>query len=119
MVIDKNKRPTLRTQVACGVVAAPLFITAFTAIGAKRPGYDWRRHTVNSLATGDRGWQQRANFGLAGVLLFIAARGLGRCPRRSVGPRVVPALVAAAGPGLIGSGLFITDPGAKRGERRA
>jgi hypothetical protein len=38
VVIDKNKRPTLRAQVACGVVAAPLFITAFTAIGAKRPG---------------------------------------------------------------------------------
>jgi hypothetical protein len=64
VVIDKNKRPTLRAQMACGVVAAPLFITAFTAIGAKRPGYDWRRHMASSLATGDRGWQQRPNFGL-------------------------------------------------------
>ena len=89
VVIDKNKRPALRAQVECEVVAAPLFITAFTAIGAKRPGYDCRRHTVSSLATGYREWQQRANFGLAGVLFFIAARGLGRCPRRSIGPRVV------------------------------
>jgi hypothetical protein len=83
VVIDKNKRPTLRAQVECGVVAAPLFLTVFTAIGAKRPGYDWRRHTVNSLGTGYREWQQRANFGLAGLPFFIAARGLGRCPHQA------------------------------------
>ena len=32
------------------------------------------------------------------------------CPRRSVGPRVVSALVAAADIGLIGSGVFVPDP---------
>ncbi len=110
VVTDKNKRPTLQAQLVCGVVAPPLFIIAFTVIGAKQPGYDWRRYPVSSLATGNRGWRQRANFGLAGALFLTAARGLGRCPRRSVGPRMVPALVAAAGVGLISSGLFVTDP---------
>ena len=66
--------------MACGVVAAPLFITAFTAIGAKRPGYDWRRHTVNSLATGDRGWQQRANFGLSEGSFSLPLEGLAAVP---------------------------------------
>jgi hypothetical protein len=108
--ITKGKRATIGTQVACGVVAAPLFVTAFTAIGAKRPGYDWRRDPVSSLGIGEQGWPQRANFGLAGVLYLLAALGLRKCPRRNVGPRAVPALVAAAGVGLIGSGLFVTDP---------
>jgi hypothetical protein len=103
-------RPELVAQVGCGVLAGPLFVIAFTAIGARRSGYDWRRHAVSSLAAGGNGWQQRANFVLAGVLYSCAALGLGRCPRRSVGPRVVPALVAAAGIGLIGSGVFVTDP---------
>jgi Protein of unknown function (DUF998) len=96
-------------QILCGALAGPLFVTAFTAIGAARRGYDWRRHPVSSLAIGRRGWHQRTNFILAGVLYSCAAAGLGRSDRRRIGPRAVPALVAGAGIGLIGSGLFVTD----------
>ena len=100
----------LPTQVICGVLAGPLFVAALSAIGARRRGYSWRTHTVSSLALGRQGWLQRANFIVAGVLYSCAARGLYRCDRRRVGPRAVPALVAAAGIGLIGSGVFVTDP---------
>jgi hypothetical protein len=96
-------------QILCGVLAGPLFITAFTAIGAARRGYDWRRYPVSSLAIGPQGWQQRTNFILAGVLYSCAAVGLGRSDRRRIGPRAVPALIAGVGIGLIGSGLFVTD----------
>jgi hypothetical protein len=96
-------------QILCGAVAGPLFVTAFTAIGAARRGYDWRRYPVSSLAIGRQGWQQRVNFILAGVLYSCAAVGLGRSDRRRMGPRAVPALVAGVGVGLIGSGLFVTD----------
>jgi len=71
---------------------------------------DWHRHAVSSLAAGDRGWQQRANFIVAGVLYSSAALGLGRCSRQSVAPHIVPSLVAGVGVGLIGSGVFVTDP---------
>jgi Protein of unknown function (DUF998) len=87
-----------------------VFVAAFTAIGAARSGYDWRRHAVSSLACGRRGWWQRANFILAGILWCAAARGLAQAPRRVVGPPIIPALVGAAGVGLVGSGLFVTDP---------
>lgn len=97
-------------KTACGVVAGPVFVAAFTAIGARRAEYDWRRHAVSSLADGPGGWAQRANFVLVGNLYCLAALGLARSPRRIVGPSVVPALVFAAGAGLIGSGLFVTDP---------
>jgi hypothetical protein len=96
-------------QILCGALAGPIFVTAFTAIGAGRRGYDWRRYPVSSLAIGRQGWQQRANFILAGVLYSCAAAGLARCDRRRIGPRAVPALIAGAGIGLIGSGLFVTD----------
>jgi hypothetical protein len=95
-------------QLLCGVLAGPLFVTAFTAIGAARRGYDWRRYPVSSLAIGRGGWYQRANFILAGVLYSCAAAGLAHTDRRRIGP-AVPALVAGVGVGLIGSGLFVTD----------
>jgi len=102
--------PRTRTaQILCGALAGPLFVTAFTVIGAARPGYDWRRHPVSTLAIGRQGWRQRTNFILAGVLYLCAATGLGRSDRRRVGPRAVPALVAGVGIGLIGSGVFVTD----------
>jgi hypothetical protein len=96
-------------QILGGALAGPLFVTAFTAIGAARRGYDWRRYPVSSLAIGRHGWRQRTNFILAGVLYSWAAAGLERCDRRRIGPRAVPALIAGAGIGLIGSGLFVTD----------
>ena len=96
-------------QILCGALAGPLFVTAFTAIGAARRGYDWRRYPVSSLAVGSQGWRQRTNFILAGVLYSCAAAGLARSDRRRIGPRAVPALIAGVGIGLIGSGLFVTD----------
>ena len=100
----------VETKVACGVIAGPVFVGAFTALGARRAGYDWRRHAVSSLAVGREGWSQRANFMLVGGLYSVAARGLARSSSRVGEPAVVPALVCAAGVGLIGSGVFVTDP---------
>ena len=97
-------------ELACGLAAGPLFVSTFTAIGAKRAGYDWRRHAVSSLADGRGGWLHRANFIVTGSLLCIAAHGLALSPKQIVGPRVVPGLIFGVGGGLIGSGLFVTDP---------
>jgi hypothetical protein len=109
MSAGTSKALVVQAEIACGVVAGPLFVTAFTVIGARRAGYHWRRHAVSSLAAGQGGWSQRANFALTGALYCIAAHGLARSPRRT-GPRVVSALVFGVGVGLVGSGLFVTDP---------
>lgn len=98
------------TEIACGVLAGPLFVGSYTAIGARRTGYDWRRHAVSSLASGPGGWSQRVNFAVTGALYCVATHGVARSPKRTVGPRVVPALVFGVGVGLAGSGLFVTDP---------
>jgi hypothetical protein len=85
-------------------------VTIFTALGRRRAGYDWRGNAVSALAIGPEGWRQRLNFVAAGGLYCVAGRGLARRSRSAVGPSVVPALVTGAGAGLIGSGLFVTDP---------
>lgn len=93
-----------------GVVAGPLFVAGFTALGARAPEYDWRRDVVSSLAHGPLGYLQRLNFLGAGASYVLAASGLVRCPRRVIGSRTLPTLVAVAGLGLIGAGLFVADP---------
>jgi hypothetical protein len=89
-----------------------VFVSVFTALGARRAGYDWRRHSVSSLSLGCGGWAQRANFMLVGGLYCAAALGLAQGSKRAVGPAVIPALTFGAGVGLIGSGLFVTAPAA-------
>jgi hypothetical protein len=83
-----------------GALAGPLFVATFLAEGATRADYDPMRHPVSALARGPRGWQQRANFAVAGTLLLAGAAGLGRRGR----------LVGAAAVGLLGAGAFRTDP---------
>ena len=85
----------MRMKTGCGVAAGPVFVSVFTALGAEKAGYDWRRCAVSSLADGREGWPQRANFVLVGGLYCIAARGLAQSPKQAVGPAVVPALKLA------------------------
>ncbi len=99
-----------RRLLRCGVWAGPAFTVAFLAEGAARDGYRPLRHPVSSLALGPRGWIQTANFAVAGVLCLAGAAGLHLAGDRRGGGRTGPALVAAAGAGLIGSAAFRTDP---------
>jgi hypothetical protein len=110
MSTGPSKALAVPAEIACGVVAGPLFMSSFTVIGVKRAGYDWRRHALSSLAAGQGGWSQRTNFALTGALYCIAAHGLAQSPRRTGAPRVVAALMFGVGVGLVGSGLFVTDP---------
>lgn len=100
--------------LSCGILAGPLFVGTFTALGVGRDGYVARRDAVSSLAVGRSGWIQRANFVSVGVLYIAASGGLAGQPRRLVGSRASPFLLAAAGLGLIGSGVFVTDSGNER-----
>ncbi|MFZ0169205.1 MAG: DUF998 domain-containing protein [Candidatus Dormiibacterota bacterium] len=89
-----------------GLVAPLLFATVFTALGSRRAGYDWRRDTVSSLAIPPGGRAQQINFVATGLLFLVAGRQL--CDRTAI-PRVAARLVEAAGLGLVGSGVWVTD----------
>jgi hypothetical protein len=102
---------TDRTLLGCGAVSGPLFVAAFLVEEATRAGYDPVRHPVSSLALGPSGWTQTANFLVSGLLALAFTVGLYRT-LRSRGRRSVwgPLLVGAWGIGLIGAGIFVTDP---------
>ena len=64
--------------LVCGAIAGPLFVIAFLIEGATRADYNPLRHPVSSLALGDNGWTQTANFIITGLLMLAFAVGLRR-----------------------------------------
>ncbi|MEV4078524.1 DUF998 domain-containing protein [Nonomuraea fuscirosea] len=95
----------------CGVIGGPLFVIAFLIEGALRADYDPIRHPVSSLALGSSGWTQIANFVTTGLLMLLFAIGLRRRLRAAGRPSTWgPLLVGAYAIGLIGAGVFVTDP---------
>lgn len=101
---------SLRRLLACGVIGPLFFITVFLVEGATRPDYSPLRHLVSSLAYGDWGWTQRANFVISGLLLLTFAMGLQRMLRPLRDSVWGPLLIGLAGIGLIGAGFFVADP---------
>ncbi|MFD2077773.1 DUF998 domain-containing protein [Actinopolymorpha cephalotaxi] len=100
-----------RALLACGVAGPIVFVVAFLVEGATRPGYSALRHPVSSLALGEYGWTQRANFLLTGLLLLAFAVGSRPALRRAYAAGIwVPLLLGAVAVGLLGAGIFATDP---------
>jgi len=106
----REQPTTLRLLLACGVIGPVLFVVVFLIEGATRADYDPLRHPVSSLSIGDLGWMQVANFIITGSLLLAFAFGLGQALRPSTRVAWGPLLIGLVAIGLIGSGLFITDP---------
>jgi len=99
-----------RGLLRCGVAAGPVFVTVFLLEGGVRDGYRPLRHPVSSLALGSRGWIQAGNFAVAGMLVLAGAAGLARAGDPAASSRAAPALIGAAGAGLLCSAVFTTDP---------
>jgi hypothetical protein len=101
-----------RLLLAVGAAAGPLYVTVATAQILGREGFDVRVHAVSLLANGPWGWVQVVNFILAGVLVIAGAIGLRRRLRGERGGTWGPILLWGFGLGLVGSGVFVADPGA-------
>ncbi|MEU4722962.1 DUF998 domain-containing protein [Nonomuraea dietziae] len=96
--------------LVCGAIAGPLFVGVFLITGATRAGYDPLRHPVSSLALGDLGWTQVVTFVVTGALTVAFAFGIRRALRPLGGSTWGPVLVGIWGAGLIGAGVFVTEP---------
>jgi len=110
-----GRPPSRRSRLlVVGAFAGPLFVVTFLVEGALRDAYDPMRHPVSSLALGPWAWVQVANFVVTGLLTLVLAAGLRRSLRSAPDPRPGsfwgPLLVAGWGVGLIGAGVFVTDP---------
>lgn len=104
--------PSRRRRLSvAGLLVGPLFTVAYLIEGAFRGhGYSPLRHPVSSLSLGPQGWEQTANFVVCGLLVLLSAIGLRRVLRPGPGAVAVPLLVAIWGVGLLGAGVFTTDP---------
>jgi hypothetical protein len=105
-------RPPRRRNrlLLAGVLPGPVFTATFLVAGFLRDGYDPLRHPVSSLALGPAGWVQVASFLAAGALCLAFAVGLRRSLAPGPGAAAGPALIAMWGVGLLGAGVFVTDP---------
>jgi hypothetical protein len=108
--VPGKPRAWIRGLLRCGVAAGPVFVATFLLEGAARDGYRPLRHPVSSLALGSRGWIQAGNFAVTGTLVLAGAAGLAGAGDRATSSRAAPALIGAAGAGLIGAAVFATDP---------
>ncbi|HEY2638371.1 MAG TPA: DUF998 domain-containing protein [Streptosporangiaceae bacterium] len=108
-LVGSGSAPLTRGLLLSGVAAGPVFVTVFLAEGARRADYQPSRHPVSSLSLGPHGWVQVANFSAVGILCLAGAAGLSRSRDPIMGTRLVPALVGAAGLGLLGSAAFPAD----------
>jgi hypothetical protein len=89
-----------------------LFVVAFLIEGATSPGYDPMRHPVSLLSLGDGGWRQVANFLVDGLLLLGFAVGVYKVLQELGTPSTAgPLLLAIFAIGVMGAGVFSTDPG--------
>jgi hypothetical membrane protein len=102
--------PVVRLLLACGALGPMLFIVVFLIEGATRPDYNASRYPVSSLSIGPYGWVQAANFLLVGATLIAGAVGMRRALKGSRGGVWGPLLIGVAGVGLLGAGVFTTDP---------
>jgi hypothetical membrane protein len=102
--------PHTALLLACGVIAGPLFTIAWVVEGATRAGYHPLRHPVSNLELGPLGWTQTVNFIVAGLLALAFAVGLWRVRASRGGSTWGSLLIGAFAVGLIGAGIFVTDP---------
>jgi Protein of unknown function (DUF998) len=98
-----------RGLLSCGVAAGPVFVGVFLVEGARRADYSALRHPVSALSLGSRGWVQVANFACRRQPVHRGCVGAGRLPDVTASARLGPALIGAAGAGLLASGVFATE----------
>ena len=105
-VIDSKTRLLL----ICGALAGPFFTILWFITGLNRANYDPLRHPISSLAIGDSGWTQVANFIITGVLTLALAFGLRSALGSRGGSKWGVIWMTAIGIGFLGAALFVTDP---------
>ena len=102
-----------RLLLICGALAGPFFTIVWLVQGLTRANYDPMRYAISSLSVGEFGWIQIANFLITGTLILAFSVELwrhGATLRGSSGSVWGPLLIGLVGIGLIGSGIFVTDP---------
>jgi len=95
-----------RSLLGWGVVAGPFYLVVGLALALTREGFELSEHQLSLLMLGDGGWMQATNLVLTGLMVLAAALGV----HRALDGSAAAVLLAVAGLGLVGSGIFPPDP---------
>lgn len=107
----KQKDSSLtKALLTCAVVAGPIYILVGLLEGMLRPGFNFTKHDLSTLANGDLGWIHMTMLMLTGALVIAGAVGVRRVLRSNRGGTWAPLLLGLYGLGLIGAGIFSADP---------
>lgn len=99
-----------RLLLAAGAAGPLLFASAYSLVGAARPGYNPLTDTISALSLGPSGWMQVANFVLFGLLTAVSALAWRAALAPGRGSTVIPVLKGLMGIGLVLAGLSVMDP---------
>ncbi len=110
LAVPAARSVSARPLLLAGAVGGPLFVAVVLAQAYTRNGFDPALHPLSSLALGDFGWLQAANFLVCGTLAVAGAFGLRRALAPGRASTWGPWLVGLGGAGLIVAGIFPTDP---------
>ena len=99
-----------RRLLTGGMLAGPIYILIGIAQILTRDGFDINRHPLSFMSLGDLGWVQILNFIVTGLLVIAGAIGLRRLAQADKRLRWGALLLGIYGLGVIGGGIFVTDP---------
>jgi hypothetical protein len=100
----------IRVLLLSGVLSGPFFTITWLIAGLNRANYDPRRYPISSLSIGEFGWIQITNFLITGSLIIACSLALRQILQGPSGSFWGPLLIGLTGVGLMGAGLFVTDP---------
>ena len=100
------KTDNLKLLIYCGLTGPLFFIVSFCIQGMYKHGYSALLYPISSLAIGENGWIQIVTFIVSGLLIFLFSIAV----KKKLNHKLVAALLALVGIGLICAGIFITDP---------
>jgi hypothetical protein len=99
-----------RSLLGYGVLAGAFYLVVGVTLALTREGFELSQHPLSLLMLGERGWMQRANLLVTGLMVVAAGVGFGRALRGSNAAGRAGALVAVYGTALMVSGIFPPDP---------
>jgi hypothetical protein len=103
---------SIRTKILLlgGVIAGPFFTVAWLVGAFGHQGYSSLRHPISSLSIGESGWIQSSAFLITGLLMLAFAAGVREALKDRGLSKWTWIFLATVGVGLLGAGLFVTDP---------
>ncbi len=110
MTLNNGVSKTIKALLTCGLAGCLLFIVVFLVQGQLRDGYTAMKFPISSLSIGQSGWIQITNFIVSGSLIFLFAIGFRQATPLLKNSLWTSRLIGAVGLGLVGAGLFSSDP---------